>query len=148
MKSKRFVNSLITGDNAGLHAILGYIESFSGNYPCRIRKIHRESLKNCVEENVDILRNVTNYEEDLQIGDSSKTGVAESCVWHNVRGFHACVNQCADFVHDGLEGTCSYTMTAIVSKLVRLKILKINVINRRITLFNNSKIDEKINLRQ
>lgn len=32
----------VLGDNLGINAILGYTESFSGNYVCRWSKVHRE----------------------------------------------------------------------------------------------------------
>lgn len=50
-----FVLSLLMGDNLGVHAMCGFVESFRANYTCRVCKIHRNvSLTTCLEDESSI----------------------------------------------------------------------------------------------
>ncbi len=41
----------VTGDNLGLNSILGYVESFSGNYYCRLCLVDKASAQTVYSDN-------------------------------------------------------------------------------------------------
>ncbi len=41
----------VIGDNLGLNSMLGYVESFTANYPCRLCKLPRERFGHCLNRN-------------------------------------------------------------------------------------------------
>ncbi|KAI8116052.1 hypothetical protein CVS40_11813 [Lucilia cuprina] len=69
--------------------ILGFSESFSSNFYCRICKQHRNITQTETNLNTDMLRNPENYDRDLPINDVRLTGVKENSVWNNLKNFHA-----------------------------------------------------------
>ena len=61
----------------GMHQLLGYIESFQGNYVYRFCKMHfHRRLKCCVSDH-SLLRNPVSYEADLLKNDFSLTCIKE-----------------------------------------------------------------------
>ena len=83
---------LITGDNLGIHQICGLVESFSANYSCRVCKIHREELRSQTVQDPNLLRKSSDYEKDLKLDDTSKTGINEYCVWNDLLSYHLMEN--------------------------------------------------------
>lgn len=132
-----FELALIVGDNLGIHAITGFTESFSANYPCRICTIPKEALKKQCYENVNLLRDETQYENQLAQNNSSNTGIKEKCVWLNVKGFSLFDQVGVDVMHDILEGVAKYIMSFLISKYVtHLKYFSIQVLNNKIACFD------------
>ena len=43
----------LTGDNLGLNGMLGFVESFTANYPCRLCKVARACFDEAFVEQVD-----------------------------------------------------------------------------------------------
>lgn len=64
----KFCVGAITGDNLGLNSILGFVESFSANHPCRICRADRNQIRNMCEEDSSLLRNESNYEHYVRNG--------------------------------------------------------------------------------
>lgn len=131
----KFQLVLVLGDNLGLNQILGFIDSFNKDYFCRMC---RATLKECREECVEDeskLRNRTNYEEDLKAGEIN--GIKEECIFHKVNGFHVTENITVDFMHDLLEGVCTYVMRNIVNTFVFEKqYFTLQTLNTRMQCFN------------
>lgn len=76
------------GDNLALSGALGFTESFSSKYPCRICRVDKDGLQKLMREDVSLLRNMDSYASDLAICDLSKTGIKEKCCWLEVEGFN------------------------------------------------------------
>jgi len=71
---------LIIGDNLGIHSIIGFTESFSSNYSCRIRTINKNDLKFQCYEDESLLRSIDQYYMHLEVSNLSVTGIKEKCV--------------------------------------------------------------------
>ena len=65
----------VAGDNLGVNGILGYVESFVSNHFCRHCRLHRHEMRVALSAQVDQLRNVQNYEEDLRRNNATDTGI-------------------------------------------------------------------------
>ncbi|KAK5641682.1 hypothetical protein RI129_010229 [Pyrocoelia pectoralis] len=132
-----FKLGLILGDNLGLHSILGFVESFSANYCCRICKTPKHKSRFCCEEDEIAIRNEQNYFEDVNLGNMSETGIKESCIWYGIVGFSITKNIGVDIMHDLLEGVCVYVMEAVINHLVcDLNFFTIDTLNSRIQSFD------------
>jgi len=66
---------LITGDNLGLNTILGFVESFTANYFCRICKVHRKVAYNDTTERENLVRTQDAHEWYVRMNDPTFTGV-------------------------------------------------------------------------
>lgn len=109
---------LILGDNLGLNGILGFVECFKANFCCRICSASSSEFANLMVEDVSKIRTKESYSRDVQVSNSSQTGIKEECVFHEVTDFHVTENICVDLMHDVLEGVCMYVMRLIISEYV------------------------------
>lgn len=109
----------ITGDNLGLNGVLGFVESFVANHPCRICNANKDQIKTYCYEDETLLRNPDDYEEKLTIDQPSLTGIKEKCVWLGLNGFNLFENVAVDIMHDYLEGCCRYVMKFVIETIVQ-----------------------------
>lgn len=127
----------ILGDNLGLNGILGFSESFSSNFYCRICKLTNAECQVLCSECPDLLRTPQNYKNDVDLQNQSKTGIRESCIWNRLEGYHVCKNMVVDLMHDLNEGACVYVMTQIVNHFIfDLKIFDLALLNFRLRIFD------------
>jgi hypothetical protein len=137
-----FVLGLILGDNLGLHSILGFVEGFTANFPCRFCIVNKSVLIKQVEENTALLRTVENYESDLCKDNYSTTGIRHRCIFNDIPSFHVTSNCSVDLMHDVLEGVCSYDMSHILRYLIiEKKYLSVETFNFRVSTFNYSHVE-------
>ena len=129
----RFIG--IAGDNLGLHQILGFVESFSANYPCRMCRIDKIQLKTCCVEVPELLRNKDNYEEDLNLNDVSATGLKRNSVLNKIGQYHVTSNDIVDIVHDVAEGIANFGMAEILHFFLQNDILNLEQLNQSIKHF-------------
>lgn len=80
-----FKLGLILGDNLGVHSVLGFVESFVANYPCRFCRSHKSECHTQSFQNDKKLRDPINYAADVLLNDVSLTGIKESCVWNGIK---------------------------------------------------------------
>ncbi|CAH0721225.1 unnamed protein product, partial [Brenthis ino] len=131
-----FELAVILGDNLGIHSLIGFSESFSGNFPCRICKIHKKNLKYAHECDHELYRTMEQYLTDLDIRDVTTTGIKEECVWHDVDGFSVIDNVGVDIMHDLLEGVCKYDLSFLLHTYIfELKLFTIETLNNRLISF-------------
>lgn len=97
----KFTVVQVVGDNLGLHAVLGYIESFSGNYVCRFCKADKRGVRSLTLEDPTLSRDRNSYEADLRTADSSQTGLKRDSVLNNLNNyiFLPCIRQCGSRHH-------------------------------------------------
>ena len=126
----------IIGDNLGLHQALGFIESFSANYPCRFCSAPKEVLKVMNIEDISLLRNIDNYETHLDMSNPSATGINKNSVFNQIVGFHVTKNYYADIMHDVLEGVANWGMSHIIKYFVVEKLFSIEELNNRLKMFD------------
>lgn len=65
-------------------------------------------------ENIEMLRNLKNYNTDLDINDYSFTRIKENSVW-NALGFNVTRNYSVGVMCDILEGVCHYDLPFILT---------------------------------
>lgn len=106
---------LILGDNLGLNTLLGFSESFSSNYYCRICRCDKKQAAFDIFDNKTLLRNVTNYAIDA---DNTDFGVKELCFLNQLDTFHVTKNIVCDIMHDIYEGICRYEIAQILYQFI------------------------------
>lgn len=132
-----FECGLILGDNLGLNSIFGFVESFSANYSCRICSVHKLDSRKMIVEDKNLLRTINSYNVDLAKNHYMLSGIKESCIFHEIDGFHIATHQSVDIMHDIFEGSANYTITAILDHLIyKDKLFTLDVLNSRIETFN------------
>ncbi|CAI6372385.1 unnamed protein product [Macrosiphum euphorbiae] len=128
---------LILGDNLGLHSIIGFVESFSSNFPCRICNIRKENLRVQCYEDESLLRTIDQYYIHLNENNVSTTGIKEKCVWLDVNNFSLYDQVGVDVMHDVLEGCAKYIMGFIIYYYINeLKLFSLQVFNERLFGFD------------
>ena len=65
----------ITGDNIFLNSILGFMESFTANFPCRHCTIHRNDFQTAFVEKTSMVRTVQSYNADVERQSVEDTGI-------------------------------------------------------------------------
>ncbi|KAK3926396.1 Bifunctional lysine-specific demethylase and histidyl-hydroxylase NO66 [Frankliniella fusca] len=106
------------GDNLGLNSILGFIESFVANFPCRMCKMHIEEIRRLNNIPPHLNRTVANYAQDVAVNSMADTGVFEECVFNEISSFHVITNASVDIMHDILEGVAKYDICQILFYLI------------------------------
>ncbi|XP_048514964.1 uncharacterized protein LOC125501885 [Athalia rosae] len=128
-----FALSLISGDNLGLHAILGFNTSFNSNYSCRFCLADKPMLQGLLSENTEIIRTIENYSEDLS---KLTGGIKEPCIFNELSSFHVTENIYGDTMHDLFEGVCRYDMAKVLNHLIFVdKLFSLGRLNDRIRFF-------------
>ncbi|KYN12664.1 hypothetical protein ALC57_15161 [Trachymyrmex cornetzi] len=131
-----FVLGLLLGDNLGLHAMCGYVESFRANYTCRFCKMHRTiSQTTCLEDD-SILRTRESYNTDLALTNSSLSGIKEECIFNAITSFHVIDNAYVDIMHDILEGIAHYDMIPIINHFIQIGDFILSGLNYSLQMFD------------
>ncbi|XP_055855364.1 uncharacterized protein LOC129918693 [Episyrphus balteatus] len=140
----KLIPCLITGDNLGLNSLLGFTESFNSLHYCRFCRCSKENMKSLLIEDGTHLRNESNYDEDINIGNAKITGIKENSIWNSLNNFHVVDNLSADCMHDLLEGVCHYDLSIILkSFILKYKYFSLPQLNRRIEIFNFGSVTQK-----
>ena len=133
----KFTVVVFVGDNLGLNGALGFVESFSANYCCRVCLADRKRVNTLYEEDESLFRNKTNYEEQLKHVSPTETGIKERCALLRLIDFDLFENVGVDLLHDWLEGCCQYVMTYVLNYLItEIKVVNLNRLNEKIALFD------------
>ena len=132
----KFQTVLILGDNLGLNAICGMVESFKANRYCRICTADSFECSQLCSENKTLLRTRDNYYLDVLKNDTTETGLKENCVFNRLLNFHIVINKSVDLMHDVLEGVCIYVIRAILYEFIfNSKFFTLQYLNLRIKQF-------------
>ena len=108
------ITCFLNGDNLGLNAALGFIQSFSGSHSCRICYADGKSIKNMVEEEESLLRTSEKHILDSNDPQPQVTGVREKCCFAKLFGFCPIKSCACDSMHDVSEGVANYVMALII----------------------------------
>lgn len=128
--------SQICGDNLGLHALLGFSEGFTANYPCRRCKMHRTECQISIYADIRKLRNQENYDHDCEVNKLSLTGINFESVANQLPYFHVTDNFVFDIMHDILEGVGPDLLVHLINHCISLKYFGLDKLNYRIESFN------------
>ena len=93
-----FVLGLLLGDNLGLNQLLDFSKSFSANMYCRFCRENRISARILAKENIESLRNETNYKSDIEIHDPFVTGLHKNSLLNNIPSFHVTKKLAVDII--------------------------------------------------
>ncbi|XP_022111534.1 uncharacterized protein LOC110990748 isoform X2 [Acanthaster planci] len=133
----------VVGDNLGLHEVLGYVCSFSANYPCRFCKASKEVIARQQVEDAHLLRSQENYEDDASKEDPSATGIKRVPVLNELIGYHVTENLAPDVMHDLLEGVFPLEIKLTVKSLISQGCFTLDELNNRINSFSYGFCDKK-----
>jgi hypothetical protein len=126
----------VAGDTLGLNGILGFVESFTAAYPCRLCKVRRDEFSSTFSEIGTKIRSRNEFEKDILLCDTRLTGVKEECCYNSIPSFHVSMNVYCDIMHDLLEGICRYVMLKVLHYLIVSKrYFSIDTLNLRISHF-------------
>jgi hypothetical protein len=128
--------SQISGDNLGIHALLGYSEGFTANYPCRRCKLHRNECHKVHSEDESKLRDISNYNEDLTIDNFSLTGINFKSVINNLPYHHVTKMFVFDIMHDFFEGVGPDLIIHLVNNCISKKYFNLDKLNYRLESFD------------
>lgn len=130
---------MVIGDNLGLNSVLGFQESFSASYFCRICTASKAETKQQTVENRLLVRSEESYKADTL---TEEHGVKETCVFDEIPGFSVLQNAACDFMHDVLEGICRYEMAYLLDYLINNKYyFSLEHLNSRLKFFELSEAD-------
>lgn len=94
------------------------------------------------EENLDYLRNIHNYSEDVASMNFIETGIYKECLLNQVIGFYVTQNFCVDIMHDLFEGVCHYDLCHIIRYYIdTAKLFSLETFNCRKMNFNYGPIE-------
>lgn len=118
--------SQITGDNLGMHTILGFNESFSSRHFCRLCLIEKSDCQTVYSEDDPkvILRGKDVFEmhcRSLQENPQLKSlyGLKKISMLNSLKYFHVCDNYSFDIMHDLLEGVAQYEIKLLFGYLTQ-----------------------------
>ena len=133
----------VIGDNLGLHELLGFVGSFSANYPCRFCKAPKEIIRRQLTPDSALLRSKETFHEDLALDDTSRTGMKRSSELNNLEQFHVSENYAPDITHDFLEGIMPLEVKLVLNSLIDKGQVTLQQVNDRISSFNYGFVDKK-----
>jgi len=132
----------VTCDNLALNAVLGFIESFSGDYFCTMCYATREDSQTKFREECFHLRTPFEYSEDVTLlskapnGPLHIRGVKRPCELNNIPGYHVTENFSNDIMHTLLEGVVPLEIGCVLHYLVTVKqLFSLNTLNERVSQF-------------
>lgn len=138
----KFTVVQVVGDNLGLNALLGYTESFSGNYVCRFCRADKEILRSQTVADPALLRDVNSHKADLHTNNPKLTGLKTDSVLNDLSFYHVTDNMAPDIMHDILEGVGPLEVKLVLNSLIEQKHLTLDKLNYRITSFDYSFCDK------
>lgn len=137
----------VSGDNLGMHGLFGFVESFSGNYPCRFCTMHKNDMQTVFTEDNKLLRTRDTHDSHVQSCNlnndgTSCFGVMGGSPLNQLNYYHVTDNYAPDIMHDMLEGVCGFELKLVLYQLIYCKkYFDLSLLNERIRAFNYSPIE-------
>lgn len=132
----------VTGDNLALHALFGFVESFSATYCCRLCLTDKSQYQSVFSEDHPglTLRTKDLHIEHVRVIQEnpalkSTFGVKRDCPLNSLQFFHSSSNYAVDIMHDLLEGVVQYELKLVFQYLIRNSI-SLSSLTERIHSFN------------
>lgn len=137
-----FATMALIGDNLGLNSLLGFSESFTAEFFCRVCRISSKLSAVQCREISELLRTqeITqeNYKTDIR---ELSHGVKGECCFNDIPDFHNIKNPSCDEMHDWKDGRCRNVMATVINTCITKKYFTLERLNNRIKYFN---YDEQI----
>lgn len=129
-------------DNLALNSILGFVESFSGDYFCTLCYATRDSIQDGYVEECFQMRTPSEYEKDVLALRCMKEplvhvrGVKRACELNKLQSFHCTQNFSIDIMHTLLEGLVPLEVGCVLFSLITDKrLFSLAELNERVTEF-------------
>lgn len=127
----------ISGDNLGMHGILGFTESFNGRYFCRLCLIEKADAQSIYSEDDPriILRGRDLFEmhlNDLRSDPQASHvfGLKRNSTLNSLQFYHVCFNYAFDIMHDILEGVAQFEIKLLFEYLSENVLSKQDLLSR------------------
>lgn len=138
----------VTGDNLGLHTVLGFVESFSARYFCRFCIADKNECQGLFTDDYpNKLRNkILHARHCSDVQDPSipsSFGVKRTCLLDELKYFSVVDNFAVDLMHDILEGVGQFELKLLFGYLAETKILSKQGITERVYAFNYGYLERK-----
>lgn len=133
-----FAVALILGDNLGLNGILGFKESFAGDYYCRICTADRQQCQKLCKSDPELKR--TSHYPPAQDTNFESKGVKEECIWDEL-SYKINQNFACDVMHDLFEVVCRYEIGQILNYFISENCFTLRILNERIKFFKYGRYD-------
>ncbi|KAF2892727.1 hypothetical protein ILUMI_13443 [Ignelater luminosus] len=116
--------------------MLGFTESFRAKCFCRFCKCPPSETQIQCTQSLNLLRNIQNYELDVEVKDVRLTGIKSPCVWNNINSFHVTTNLAVDIMHDIFEGVGNFDISLMLNQFINVdKVFTLSTLNSRIKYF-------------
>ena len=129
-------------DNLALNSLLGFVESFSGDFCCTMCYATRSSMQDGFVEECFVMRSRVEYDKDIGKLNSTKEsvchvhGVKRYCELNNIESFHVTENYSLDIMHIFLEGIVPLEIGCVLFNLVcAQKYFTFDELNAQVTDF-------------
>lgn len=132
----KVVLAQLSGDNLGIHSVLGFTEGFTANFPCRRCKLHKTECQKAICEVDSKLRTIENYDKDLHLNTFSMTGINFESVLNKLPYHHVTNMVVFDVMHDILEGVATDLIVLVIRDCIQKKYFTYDKLNYRIESFN------------
>ena len=139
----------VCGDNLGMNALLGFVESFVANKPCRICSGHKDDFQNHFVGEHFVLRDTDSHNVHVQesldnTAAVSVSGVKRGCILNTLRYFHVTKNVAPDIMHDMLEGVIPMEVKLVLYTFIYDdKFFKLDTLNNLLSSHNYGHCDKK-----
>jgi hypothetical protein len=128
--------SQLSGDNLGIHTILGFSEGFNANFPCRRCKMKKSECQVAIQEDHSRIRTITDYNNDILVGNLSLTGINFESVLNKLPYHHVTNMVVFDIMHDLLEGVIPDLLNLVLNLYISKKYFDLDKINYRLESFD------------
>ena len=124
IKTVRGTLSQVCGDNLGVNGLLGFVESFGANKPCRICSGHKDQFQTLFLGEDFPLRDKDTHtlhvEECVRNAAAAVTlnGVKRDCILNSLSYFHVTQNTAPDIMHDLLEGVIPMEVKLVLYRFI------------------------------
>jgi len=133
----------IVGDNLGLHALLGYTESFRHDNACDLCTSSIEDMQTIFTERGFQCRTVESYNKQVQALETMKApqihieGLKSACCLDKLQFYHPARNDTGDVMHDILEGVAPYEVHLMLYDFIYVrKLFTLDQLNSRLRFFD------------
>lgn len=136
-------------DNLGGNTCLGFAESFSANYFCRICETPKHRCKTLTHEISSYLRTEESYNKilssikDRKFDLTMSKGIKLFCSMNHLKYFHITQNLSVNLDHDLNEGIIPFTLKKLFVYCIDNHLISLNELENRISAFNYGYLNKK-----
>lgn len=136
-------------DNLGGNTCLGFAESFSANFFCRICETPKCECQKLPDEIASNLRTRESYDQILSEIENKKfdltmsKGIKLFCSLNKLKYFHITQNLSVNMDHDINEGLIPFALKKVFDHCIQNGLLSLNELENRISGFNYGHLNRK-----